>query len=581
MSRLHLLILWILASGAAYFLFINKKDPNTSTSATKLETGSLVFPSNLVDTIDEFKIEKGEDSVTLKKTDDTWHVVEQGNFPANFDTVTSALSEIRNAKIAQGVNASEAYYNRFDLDPTVENLTARPDIITLMSEGEDDRQLFLGKSRQATGGAGTTAGRFIRLSDDDSGVYIIHQPFAYVDADPKNWIDKDFSPLEEGVIKIEVSAPKDDSFTPWEISRNTVMDDFLLANLSEKEETENRVTGTLKNILARGSFLNLLDEEEVKARSDEKGTRLIKATDSAGSTFLITIVPEKQEAKNIDVENPSAPIPAPDPQINYIASLQILNGPTKPETPAADADTQAKAVFEQRIANLADLSASVNRLRERLEGRHFLVSQSTVGALISSRSAFTKVKIVPQTKTGTSTPPIQVPLPHTTPTPNLRTQIPTQGVPPSLARPKEEVKEVKKVKEEIKEKTKEKAKPPVEAPTTPPKRVRSIDKKAQAAAKKAAKNAAKNADSVKDAVNPPPLPGSRPPLPAEAVKVEAAEAEAATEKTAKAKAAKARNAAKRAKKAAEAAAKKAAKKAAEAVEDLKTEKQPAEAPESE
>ena len=440
MSRLHLLILWILAIAAGFLSLKNKENPSSTTSDTKLEIGAAVLPSNLVDTIDELKVEKDGKIVTLKKTDSQWLVVEQNNFPANLQTLTQVFDTLREIKVAQGIGTTEQYYDRFNLNPSSEDRDKQPDSITLITEGKESAKLYLGKSREATGGSSKTAGRFIRLASDESGIYIVQQNFAGVDSDSANWIDKDFSPLREGTLKISVSAPQDDLFKAWTISRKSVVDDFLLEGLDDKkEETKTNETGTLKNLFSRSSFLELLSAEEAKERANQKGTREIEATDSSGATFLITIVPEKKEEQK---EEAAPDQTAPSPPENFIASIKIINGPTKPEPPAADADTQAKAVYEQRIANLADLSANVNRLREKFQDRFFLLSKAPLASVLKNRGEFLQAKKIPKKKASVATRPIPAPTSTTSPA------IPLQGnssPPPSIARPTETQTKEKKV----------------------------------------------------------------------------------------------------------------------------------------
>lgn len=471
MTRLHLLILWILAIGAG-FLFINRKTaPDASASQTKLETGSSLFNSNLVDTLDGFTIEKGEDSVTLKKVEDQWVVAELDNYPANITFVSQALDDLRETKVAQGVVASDEYYDRFNLDPSDEEESERPDTLTLTSDGKESSKLFIGKSRESTGGRGDSAGRFIRLADDESGVYIVQQSFARLVSTPDRWINKTLAPLEEGAIEIEVTAPGDKTFKPWNVSRKTVTDNFLVEGLGEKEETKINETSPLKNTFGKATFIELVSEEDAKKRSDEKATRVIKATDSAGSTFLITVAPEKKDDKTKDAEkkpDEAATIPA----ANYIVSIKVINGPTKPEPPAADANSQVKAVFEVRVANLADLSASVNRLRNTVDGRYFLVNKVTVEPLLKSRGEFIQQKKEVKPKTTVTTKPIPVPTPGAIPGVN---PLKPGSPPPGIARPKE-----------IKPK-----KPKIEA-VTPPIQVPPAKTKPKASQ------------------TPPPLPGSQP-----------------------------------------------------------------------
>ncbi len=480
MSRLHLLILWILAIGAGIIFFQMKKDPEEGSSETQLKTGSSLFSPNLVETIDGFKIETDKESVTLKKVDEKWVVGEQQDFPASINKVTQVIDALREIKVAQGVLASDEYYDRFNLDPEAEDAGERPEIITLMSGGKESGKLYLGKSRESTGGGGATAGRFVRLADDSSGVYIVQQGFGFLGASPDNWIEKVLTPLEEGVIKLGVTAPNDQNFKPWDISRKTVMDDFLIEGLAEKEETKTNETSTLKNTFKSATFIEILTEEDAQTRSDEKGIREVKATDSAGSTFLITIIPEKK--KEDDKDKKDEVTPTPTPAINYIITVKVLNGPTKPVPPAEDASVQEKAVFQQRVENLAQVSASVNRMRDTYEGRYFLVNTASIGSLTKNRGEFIKPKVEKKKPVSVATDPIPVPdpgSPRTTPKPVI-----PGTPPPGIARPKEDMKKKPKI---------EAVTPPIQVPP---------------------------ATEPKTRQDPPPLPGSRPvpPKPTEAPK---------------------------------------------------------------
>lgn len=434
MSRLHLLILWILAIVAGLLFFNSKKAPEDASSETALDTGSSLFSNDLVETIDGFKIETSENSVSLKKADGNWVVSEKQDFPANLNTVTRVIEALRETKVAQGVVASNEYYDRFNLDPEAEDEDERPEVITLMSGDKESGKIYLGKTRKSTGGGGGTAGRFVRLADDESGVYIVQESFAFLGADPDNWIEKVLTPLEEGSIKMEVSAPNDENFKPWVVSRKTVMDDFLIEGLGEKEETKTNETSTLKNNFSRTTFIELLTEEDAKARADEKGRREIKATDSAGSSFLITVTPEKKEEK-AEEEKEDKDNPTPTPAVNYILTIKVLNGPTKPEPPAEDADVQEKAVYQQRVANLADLSASVNRMRKTYEGRYFLVNKASIGSITKNRGEFIKPKVEKKKPVSVTTDPIPVPTPGSG---GGNTNPLSPGTPPpGIARPKE------------------------------------------------------------------------------------------------------------------------------------------------
>lgn len=447
MSRLHLLILWVLAIGAGIFYFKSKDVPESLTSKTKLEIGDPLISGNTVETIDGFSIKTGDDSVTVKKINGQWVVEELGNFPANLTQISRVFDALRKTKVAQGVVASPEYYDRFNLDPESEDTDKRPEVITLFKDGKENTIIQLGKNRESTGGRNRTAGRFVSLSNDDSGFYVVQESFSFLGADPDTWIEKILTPLEEGVIKMEVTAPNDPTFKPWTASRPTVQDDLLIEGLGEKEETKTNETATLKNAFSRAIFIEMINEEDFKKRADEKGTRQVTATDSGGSTFLITITPEKQEEPK--EETPDAPIPG----VNYLVTIDLVNGPTKPGPLAEDASVLEKATYQERITNLEELSQSVNRMVKTYKGRYFVVSKAAIGSLIKNRGEFIKAK---KESVSVTTDPIAVPTPGSNP--------PSQGIPgtppppPGIARPKEPLKNTPKV---------EAVTPPIQIPPIP------------------------------------------------------------------------------------------------------------------
>ena len=111
---------------------------------------------------------------------------------------------------------------------------------------------------------------------------------------------------------MEVTAPNDESFKSWTVSRETVRDDFMVEGLGEKEETKNNDTAALKNLLAGATFTELITSEDYKKRANEKAARQLKATDSTGTIFSITITPEKKtEQKEEKKDDPANPTPPP------------------------------------------------------------------------------------------------------------------------------------------------------------------------------------------------------------------------------------------------------------------------------
>ena len=436
MSRLQLFILWILALGTGYLFVTYKFNDEENATKTNLTSGTPLLDPSLIETMSSFKVSRGADTVTVNKVENKWVVEELAQYPANFNSIDRIVESLRNAKVSQGIIATEEYYNRFKLDPNAEKPTDQPEIITLFSDGEEKATVYLGKNRSSTnGGRETNAGRFVRLANDQSGIYIISNEFTSFTATPSSWIDTTLTPLDEGVIKFEVTAPNDPSFQTWTASRKNVIEKLTIENIEEGFEINPSEIDILTSTLVRSSFLELLTKEEAEERGNSNGLRHIKATDSAGTTYLFSITPVKTEAA------PLVDMPAGQPQpleaTQFVLTIEILNGPTMPEPVAEDAHVDEKSVHTQRVLNFGDLSKRVNKLSKLYQDRHFLVNRATVGSFDKSRSDFLKESKPAREPATVNSPPIRVPT-RDNPNPN-QLQNPTfnEQVPHSLVRPPE------------------------------------------------------------------------------------------------------------------------------------------------
>ena len=105
MSRIQLLILWVLALGAGIYHFGSKEKPDQIKNAN-LKIGSSIVNSDLIETASGFTIKSGDDEVTVEKVDERWLIGEKDNFPATTDTISRVFNALREAKVAQSVIAS-------------------------------------------------------------------------------------------------------------------------------------------------------------------------------------------------------------------------------------------------------------------------------------------------------------------------------------------------------------------------------------------------------------------------------------------------------------------------------------------
>ena len=472
MSRKQLLILWILTlvAGLIVFKTKNNKDDKVTVS-TNLEIGAETLGDIDLGKVTEVAVTAGEDTSTAILKDNRWFISEEGNFPVNLQTLSGIFDDLQKAKVIQAVSVEEEYFDRFHLDPEDEKTDNRPKTITLKN-GEDTLiTYYVGKRNETKGGRGSGSGRYIRLSNDDSGVYVIKEGFDNLQAKSEDWITKSLT-LLDSPIKVEVKAKEGAAYESWTVSRPTAVDDFTLEDGTAGWETNSTETAALKNFFTQVNFSDLLNEQEVKDLVNEADQREVNITDSSGAKYVFTITPEKvvQPEKKPDDKSPPAKVePA-----NFVVTFKILSGPTEPEKPSADADTQKIAEYEARVANRNNLIKNIE-LQKTLEGRNFKIAATHIKAINKRKKQLEKAK-----KVTVTTEPVQVPAPGPVKdTPNPFTNSPP--IPGSTPSPKNTPENIKPARKRIEAVT-----PPIAIPPRPTDKEKKEVKPAETTEKKVA-----------------------------------------------------------------------------------------------
>tara|TARA_B110000305_G_scaffold78546_1_gene88365 strand:- start:4101 stop:5561 length:1461 start_codon:yes stop_codon:yes gene_type:complete len=392
MSRLQLLILWVLALVAGLIVFSFKgKNRESLSSETNLKQGDTVVSTSDLRSYGGLNYANDENETTLINKAESWLVAEKDDYPVNLVTLGSAFDTVRDLKIVQGLPAEPKHWDRFGLNPDAEDAADRPRQLNLLAkDGTVSKTIFIGKERESTGGQNTSGGRFVRFSDDDSGVYIVQQAFTGLNADPESWIDKKL-PKIEGILSI-ATKPKNELFEPWTVTRKTAIAEFELEGLKDGHETNPTAVAPLKNFLIASSFTSLLSAEEVEKRAEPKDAREITIKTASGISYLFTIVPEKKDAPVDDKEDDKK---EKTDERNYIISFKLLTGPSDPAKPADDASEADKAGYQALFANKR-VSEARYQEHKVYEGRQFLVSNFVVNALLKNRYKMHKSKAAPK-----------------------------------------------------------------------------------------------------------------------------------------------------------------------------------------
>lgn len=397
MTRIHLLILWVLSLVAGAILFSVKGSKHQATEeSTMLAQGDTVLTADQLRTSSGLRVRKGDKTSSLILNEKGWVVSEQKDFPANIETLSAAFDTLRKLKITQGLPAGPEAWERFGLDENAEKEADKPRILSVLAEnGSDALTIYIGKQRESNTGAQGPGGRFIRLSSDDSTIYVVEESFDQISAASDSWINKQL-PKVDAPLSVSVKRESGDS---WTVSRKTAVGDMILEDLDEGNETIVSQTAPLKTIFSANSFTEILTEDEVHRRKAVGEGREVTIVTASGITYLFSLIPElKEEAEKKDDDDQTV---KPDSR-NYIVSMKMTSGPKPPEKPKEDATQAEKAGYHALVSNMKNIERQYAK-DKKLEGRYFLVPNFVVNALTKQKSELQQ-KII--AKPEATSPPV-------------------------------------------------------------------------------------------------------------------------------------------------------------------------------
>lgn len=403
MKQRTVIILWIIAivlGIAAYFVKFHGNEE--SIAQTKLSPGDKILPSLPIRELSSVTLHQGEDTTTLVRgQDDLWTIKERADYPANHELLRNLLGALHEVKVTQGFACASTQYGRFGLATSSQDPSDLGLRVTMAdAKGNPLAETYLGKFSGATR---DSAGRFVRVSGDDSGIYAVGETFPGIYADAPTWLDKQFLAIQN-IQSISLSAPSDPDFISWEIKRDSVEANaqFELVGMTDKEIMQLTSTSALRNLFSYTTFQDVLTQEEAEATAnpDSKLKRQATVQTFGGLAYTVTFWPQKEK-----------PQPAPDPdsplppvQAAYLLTVDLKANLPAHRTKAADEtpeDAQKKdAAFKARQDQLKATVKLVNSFK----GRIYQVGHTMLAPLQKSRKDFVSVK--PPT---VASPPVRVP----------------------------------------------------------------------------------------------------------------------------------------------------------------------------
>ena len=428
MSKSQVLILWIIAAVlgvAVTTVRINSgKGP---AAATKFQRGDKLvasFPAREVATV---VISSGGGSATVRKSEAGWVVAERADYPANSQLLGDFLTTLTEVEVSQALEAGPSYDQRFGMDASAKQEDEHGlHVVFQDAAGKELSTLALGKSTDADSSAdpmammmgGGKSGRFVRTGADPDSVYVIDENFPRVTANPKDWLNEKFLEIKK-ITAITLSAPGDDSVTPWTLTRDNDTADFSLDGLGPDEAMKNAAVSPLKNLFSFARFEDVLSAEDAATLRDATGARQAVLTTSEGLTYTIDLAPKRSTPP---AEGETRP-PAGD---NYLLTVQVTAELPEERVPGAEEKPEDTTRLNEEFATQQSALKKTRAEQQKLQGHIYEVTKWTVNSLIKTRAELVEPNApapVPGVPGVPGIPGLPTPLPN--PNPPLLQPLPT------------------------------------------------------------------------------------------------------------------------------------------------------------
>lgn len=416
MKSRTVILLWIAAFAlgiTSYFVKFSNNEENIT--RTTLSPGDQIIPDLPIRDVIKVTLSSGDQKTTLVRLDEQrWGVVERDNYAVNYELLRNLLGTLSELEVAQGYPAGEEQFERFGLSNEDKTNTRQMgdsgQALQVTIAGKDQTiipTIFLGKYS----GSGSNAGRFIRINNDESGVYAVGETFPGITASPRDWLNKAFLQIDQ-IKSIAVSAPADPSFKPWQLIRKDKADgspdpngQFNLANMSEKEVMELTSTNQLRNLLRYSSFQDILTTQEASdtANPDQTLKRHATIITYDGFKYILEFRPQKLKPVDPDADDRLPPVPP-----GYLLTIQVNADIPEKRVPDQDESKEKPETIQARDREFTkQREALMEKLAttRSLVGPIYQVGQSTISPLLKRRSDFVKKLGKP----SPATPPLGIP----------------------------------------------------------------------------------------------------------------------------------------------------------------------------
>jgi hypothetical protein len=368
LKQLGILIVVVIVIGAAGLIIHNQQKSDWSGGGADVGKNLLGtnFPFNDVAHI---SIKHGTNELNLVKKDDLWRVRERGNYPANFSQISEFLLKARDLKIVQAEEVGASQLARLELAPGQGSNSA---VVVQLDDQADKpiRTLLLGTKHmkksatpsQFEGENGFPDGRYVAVGTNTHEVALISDPLESVDANPDQWLDKDFIRIEKPK-SIEVGFPT--ATNSWRLTRESETGNWTLANTNAGEELDSsKITG-VTSPFSSPTFTSVLPGAKLPEGETNKPT-VVKIETFDDFNYTIDVGPKTND--------------------DYLVTLSVTAKPPVEPAMGKNEKPEDKAVLDKRFKDVQQKFADKLKQEQSYQQWTYLLPSWTVEPVLKERS---------------------------------------------------------------------------------------------------------------------------------------------------------------------------------------------------
>ena len=369
MNRKQILILLVLVAiiGGIGFYMHKRSQSEWAESAAPGSSKVLEFPIN---DVAQIEIRTAAGDLHLTKNNDIWVVKERGDYPADFQRVSSLVRQLWEMRPVQQMKIGPSQFSRLDLiEPGQgDKAAAAGSVIELKSkEGKSLAKLIAGKQNFRKNETGASqfgpmpAGRYV-LSPQSGKVALVNA-FLQIDSEPRSWLKRDFVKIDSpATITMSGQTPA----RHWALTRGDKQGDWKLADAPGNQELDKTTVNSFQSLLASLNFIDVLPADAKPAQYGLDKPDLITVQDFDRFTFTLKIGRSTTEA--------------------YPVQVSVAADPVKQRTPKPDEKAEDKAKLDQEFQDHLKQLEEKAATEKQYEKRIYLVPKSTLDPFFKDRA---------------------------------------------------------------------------------------------------------------------------------------------------------------------------------------------------